>query len=175
MGTKKKNFYANVSHDYVEYIADKAPETLRDSNGKVKLDATLVALGFPYDQKTLQAKYTLLTKEITRKDKGLEFAEQVYVRNPNKPHELREMVVYSARLRDEYPYKHIYKKGSDVNGGSEGSQVMVGEFCHGGELVNILDIGDEEHYNGGWKAASRFNNIGHQMRVMSVEKDEMED
>lgn len=164
---KKKNLYANVSHDYVEMIADLEPKTFRDKDGMAKVDLVLFSLGFCFNKKTNQAKYELLQRVLPSKDT----TNTVLIRNPKKPYKLREMVVYSGKIRREYPYKYIYKVCSNEYHGSNGSNVMVGRFEHGGDIIDILDVGEKKAYDDGYKSQSAFETVSSQMRVMQVEKE----
>ena len=168
----KVKLYGTVSEDYVNMIADKAPDMLRSkSSGEVLIDPTLVALGFHYDMTTKSALYTTLTKGVNRKEMGSYNIDEVYVRNPSMPHQVRQMTVYSGLIREDYLYKGIYLDGSDSEEGCLGCVVKVGDFTVGSDIQNILDIGEEKYYSDGWNATVKMEGMGVGNKVLYSEND----
>lgn len=140
MGKITAPLHGNVSEDFIEMIADMQYKgeqgniPLRKKDGSVDIDLCLYILGFGWDYENDVAKYELLSEDVKyhrRYD-----SDSVYVRNAKRPYEVRKMKVYSGYIRPNYPYKSLYKDGD----------ILTGDFVFGGELKNILDIGDLKEY-----------------------------
>jgi len=154
MAKQSAPLHGSVSEDFVEKVADMEYRddegqiiSLRDENGNPKLDLILYILGFPWYHGQSQAEaeagekeraegavYDMLTQD-TRYHRNYK-SETVYVRNVKRPYEVKNMRVYTSYIRPNYPYKDLYESG----------QILVGDFIKGGELKNILDVGDEDSY-----------------------------
>ena len=166
MSKKKKGgtgapLHGNVGHDLIETLAHcvtyKGQEIkLRKDDGQPDVDLILFILGFPWDKENSCAKYEYLTEDVKyhrRYD-----SEGVHVRNSKLPYEVRQMRVYTSYIRQDYPYKEIYRSG----------EILTGDFTYGGELLNILDIGTADDYN-----KSHYNSVEYRtMREQFVECEE---
>ena len=155
MAKQSAPLHGSVSEDFIEKVADMEYRddegqviSLRDENGNPKLDLILYILGFywcygqsksEFDEmgeveKPEGAVYDRLTQD-TRYHRNYK-SETVNVRNKHRPYEIKNMRVYTRYIRPNYPYKDLYASG----------EILVGDFIHGGELKNILDVGDEHSY-----------------------------
>ncbi|AGH31958.1 hypothetical protein VPIG_00101 [Vibrio phage PWH3a-P1] len=154
MAKQSAPLHGSVSEDFIEKVADMEFRDdmgeiipLRDEKGDAKLDLILYILGFYWYHGPTQsdieegvpvrnegAVYDQLTKD-TRYHRNYK-SETVYVRNVNKPYEVKNMKVYTGYIRPNYPYKNLYASG----------EILVGDFIKGGDTMNILDIGDESSY-----------------------------
>ena len=128
--------HGSVTEDYVHYIANNfteyngTPTNFKNKDGSPKLDLILYMLGFHWNDKANQAVYELLTEDVRsqrRRD-----STEVYVRNDKLPYEVKRMRVYIGNIREDYPYKDLYHTGN----------ILIGDFSHGSETYNILDVGD---------------------------------
>ncbi|WNO47349.1 hypothetical protein [Vibrio phage vB_VibM_10AMN] len=170
MAKQSAPLHGSVSEDFIEKVADMEFRDdmgeiipLRDGDGNVKIDLVLYILGFYWyygetkkefdekaaDKKTRRSRQTKELQEVARPEgavydmltKDTRYhrnykSETVFVRNSKRPYEVKEMKVYTGYIRPNYPYKDLYSSG----------EILVGDFIHGGELKNILDVGDEHSY-----------------------------
>lgn len=155
----------NISHDFLEWLADNftvplshnkdgvenpkpyPQKSLRKNDGEVDVDLALYCMGFQYDWKRKQTKYTILSsnqrKGVVRKVESLENKEKeslttgVYVRDNNNPYRVREQIVYSGKIRPESYARNLYDK----------FEVLTGDFVHGvGDIRDITSIGTIQWY-----------------------------
>lgn len=123
--------FVKVSQDYIEMIADmKYSVPLRDVNGEAKLETILSLLGFNCDVSG-RVQYEILNP-----------VEGTIVRNPKKPFEVMTMRVYCGNVRNDYPFKGIYKD----------KDILIGNFTHGEDLKQVTDVEQvnskgESYYN----------------------------
>lgn len=154
MAKQTAPLHGSVSEDFIETVSDMEikddegnPIALRDEKGNPKLDLILYILGFHWYHGQSQSEvdegdkvkpegavYSQLTQDV-RYHRNYK-SETVFVRNSKRPYEVKEMKVYTGYIRERYPYKNLYASG----------EILVGDFIKGGELKNILDVGDEQEY-----------------------------
>lgn len=160
---KQAPLHASISEDFLEMLADMKyydnegnVVNLRKKCGQPDTDLLLYILGFHWNNKRNRANYEMLTEDVkyhrrydskgvyvrnnsgtTRIETGYDVWERpIDVEVVGKSYEVRQMKVYTGYIRKNYPYKDLYKDG----------EIKVGNFTHGGELKNILEIGKKTIY-----------------------------
>ena len=129
------DLFAGVTAQTIEYIADAVfTDTkgkkiyLRDKEGNPKLAACMYALGF----NTKHGSSVVLREEKEIKDR----IASVLVRNPSKPTEVQEVMVYAGKMRENYtppeelhPWlENIGFDGSIMHVFNEGVSKSIQEF-----------------------------------------------